>query len=79
MYFIGYGLLIKQFAAADFWQMVQLTPEAYSSLGLAGFACNLLAVTLGNIAGGAVLVAGVYWLLYRRPQELTMREPWRTR
>jgi formate/nitrite transporter FocA (FNT family) len=38
-----------------------------------------LAVTLGNIAGGAILVAGVYWLLYRRPQELTMREPWRTR
>ena len=73
MYFIGFGLLIKQFAAADFWQLVQSTPEAYPNLGLAGFARNLLAVTLGNIAGGAVLVAGVYWLLYRRPQELTMR------
>ena len=73
MYFIGFGLLIKQLAAADFWHLVQSTPDAYPNLGLAGFARNLLAVTLGNIAGGAVLVAGVYWLLYRRPQELTMR------
>jgi formate/nitrite transporter FocA (FNT family) len=27
---------------------------------------NLVAVTIGNVAGGAMLVAGVYWLLYRR-------------
>ena len=73
MYFIGFGLMVKQLAAADFWPMVQSTPEAYPNLSLAGFARNLLAVTLGNIAGGAVLVAGVYWLLYRRPQELMMR------
>ena len=25
MYFIGFGLLIKQFAAADFWHLVQST------------------------------------------------------
>jgi formate transporter len=28
---------------------------------------NLLAVTVGNILGGTVLVAGVYWLAYLRP------------
>jgi formate/nitrite transporter FocA (FNT family) len=33
---------------------------------MAGAARNLVAVTLGNIAGGALLVAGAYWLLYRR-------------
>src|SRR3954465_11848606 len=75
MCFIGFGLLIKQFAAADFWHLVQSTPEAYPNLGLVGFARNLLAVTLGNIAGGAVLVAGVYWLLYHHPRDLMVREP----
>jgi formate transporter len=74
MYFIGFVLLIKQAAAEGFWQAVRLGPEAFPNLGLAGFAHNLLAVTIGNIAGGAVLVAGVYWLLYRRPRELMVRE-----
>jgi formate/nitrite transporter len=36
------------------------------SLSLVGVARNLLAVTLGNIAGGTLLVAGVYWLAYLR-------------
>lgn len=33
---------------------------------LAGFAGNLLPVTLGNIIGGSVFVALVYWLVYLR-------------
>ena len=33
---------------------------------LAGFLANLIPVTLGNIVGGGVLVALVYWLIYRR-------------
>jgi formate transporter len=28
---------------------------------------NLAAVTLGNLIGGTILVAGVYWLAYLRP------------
>lgn len=36
------------------------------SLALSGIASNLLAVTLGNIVGGTLLVAGVYWLAYLR-------------
>jgi formate/nitrite transporter FocA (FNT family) len=31
-----------------------------------GFISNLLPVTLGNIVGGGVLVALVYWLVYLR-------------
>jgi formate transporter len=34
---------------------------------LAGAARNIAVVTLGNIAGGTLLVAGVYWLAYLRP------------
>ncbi len=33
-----------------------------------GFVENLVPVTLGNILGGSVFVAAVYWVAYRRPQ-----------
>jgi formate transporter len=68
MYFIGFGLLLKTAAADAFWQTAQLEPDGFPALGLAGFARNLAAVTIGNVAGGAMLVAGAYWLLYRRPR-----------
>src|SRR3954469_19826152 len=51
MYFIGFGLLIKQVAAESFWQAVKLEPASFPELGIAGFARNLLAVTIGNVAG----------------------------
>jgi formate transporter len=34
---------------------------------LAGAAANLIAVTAGNIVGGTLLVAGLYWVAYLRP------------
>jgi formate/nitrite transporter len=39
---------------------------AGAAIDLAGLAGNLLPVTLGNLVGGAVLVAGVYWMVWRR-------------
>jgi formate/nitrite transporter len=69
MYFLAFGLFIKGFAADGFWQVVGLRPDGFPHLALAGAARNLVAVTLGNVVGGAVFVAGVYWLLYRRPRE----------
>ena len=35
------------------------------SVTLAGFLGNLVPVTAGNVIGGGVFVAGVYWLCYR--------------
>lgn len=55
MYFIALGMLIAG-AAAD------------PNPGWAGLLGNLVPVTLGNLFGGTVLVAGVYWLIYRRGQ-----------
>ncbi len=69
MYFLSFGLLIKYEAAPAFWQAVQSAPENFPALTLGGFAHNLTAVTIGNIVGGAVLVAGVYWMLYLRPRK----------
>jgi len=63
MYFIPIGLLIKQFDPAF---------VAKSGLDLSGltwgtfFVNNLLPVTIGNIIGGAVLVAAVYWFIFLR-------------
>ena len=36
-------------------------------LGLGDVLGNLLPVIAGNIVGGSVLVAGVYWIIYLRP------------
>jgi formate/nitrite transporter len=36
------------------------------SLGWSGFAASLVPVTLGNILGGSVMVALVYWAIYLR-------------
>jgi formate transporter len=62
MYFIPIGWLIKQFdpvfAASPGLDLTNLTP--------AGLLANLLPVTIGNIIGGVVLVAGVYWFIYLR-------------
>lgn len=38
-----------------------------AKVGLAAMVGNLVPVTLGNMAGGGVLVAGVYWAIYLRP------------
>lgn len=66
MYFIPFGLMIKAGGAEGFWQATRLDPAAFGTLDLAALSRNLVAVTLGNIVGGSVLVAGVYWVLYRR-------------
>jgi formate/nitrite transporter len=36
-------------------------------IGAAGMAANLVPVIAGNLIGGSVLVAGVYWVIYVRP------------
>lgn len=37
-----------------------------TKVGVMGLVANLVPVTLGNIVGGGVLVAGVYWAIYLR-------------
>ncbi len=63
MYFIPRGLLIKQFDPAF---------AASAGCDLSGLTWgnfllnNLLPVTLGNIIGGSLLVAGFYWIIFLR-------------
>jgi formate/nitrite transporter FocA (FNT family) len=51
MFFLPYAFVLQGFAETSF---------------IAGTLRNLVAVTLGNLLGGTVLVAGVYWLAYLR-------------
>jgi formate transporter len=52
LFFLPYALALSGFGDAQL---------------LVGAVRNLLAVTVGNILGGTLLVAGVYWLAYLRP------------
>jgi len=60
MYFLPLGMML-----ADGVTLPATVNVA--SLGWIGLAHNLVAVTLGNIFGGAAMVALVYYLVYRPP------------
>lgn len=67
LFFVPSALLIKWGASDAFWQQLGKTPADYPELTASGFLVNnLLPVTLGNILGGGVLVALVYWAIYLR-------------
>jgi formate/nitrite transporter len=67
MYFISIGLFIKDYSSPVFWHSIGKIPSDYAALTWKSFMVNnLLPVTIGNIIGGAIFVAGVYWLIYLR-------------
>lgn len=68
MYFVPLGLLIELGAPASFWADLGRSAPA---IPVGHFLVNLAAVTLGNWVGGALLVGGVYWFIYRRPSRRT--------
>ena len=53
LFFLPYGLVLDGFV---------------SDYLISGTLTNLAAVTVGNILGGTLLVAGIYWVAYLRPQ-----------
>jgi formate transporter len=58
MYFFPLALLLK-------WHGLALPPGG-DAITVAGMLGNLVPVIAGNIVGGSVLVALVYWVIYRR-------------
>ena len=67
MYFIPYALFIKDFDP-DF---VSAVGDKVAHLDLLTWQAflfnNLIPVTIGNIIGGTILVAAVYWVIFLRP------------
>ena len=66
MYFIPFALLIKYLDPDFVARLADRVPGLEALTWRAFFVDNLLPVTLGNIIGGAVLVAAVYWSVYLR-------------
>jgi formate/nitrite transporter len=67
IYYIPMGLLIRAYAPDSFWHMIKMTPSDFPALTWHNFLIgNLLPVTIGNIIGGSILVAAVYWFVYLR-------------
>lgn len=69
MYFIPYALFIKDFDPA----FVSTVGDKVADLDLLTWQAflfnNLIPVTIGNIIGGTMLVAAVYWAIFLRPEK----------
>jgi formate/nitrite transporter len=59
MYFIPTGLLVRDHVDVQVVEVEHLSWSAY-------FVDNLVPVTIGNVIGGALMVGGVYWVVYLR-------------
>jgi len=71
IYFISIGLLIKSGAPESFWNAVGKSPADFPNLNWRNFLVrNLLPVTIGNVIGGSIMVAAVYWFVYLRKKAL---------
>jgi formate/nitrite transporter len=67
IYFISIGLFIKSAAPNSFWTAIGKTAADFPNLNWSNFLIgNLLPVTIGNIIGGSIMVAAVYWFVYLR-------------
>ncbi|MFC1496615.1 formate/nitrite transporter family protein [Candidatus Margulisiibacteriota bacterium] len=62
MYFIPLGIFLKDSNAAG------ASGLNLSNLNWGGFFNNIIPVTAGNIVGGALVVALLYWLVYVKPE-----------
>jgi formate/nitrite transporter len=67
MYFIPLALFVKDFGDAKFFETIGKTAADFPNLTWGNFlVANLVPVTIGNILGGAIMVAMVYWFVYIR-------------
>ncbi|MDZ4737272.1 MAG: formate/nitrite transporter family protein [Rhodospirillaceae bacterium] len=66
MFFLPLALMIQWWAPESFWQIAGIAPDTFGAIDMTGALRNLIAVTLGNIVGGGILVGAVYWFVYLR-------------
>ena len=69
MYFIPIGLFIKDFDPQFMAAVGDRVPGLELLTWQAFFITNLIPVTIGNIIGGAVLVAAIYWVVFLRDKK----------
>jgi formate transporter len=66
MYFIPYALFVKMFDPDFIARVGDRVANLDSLTWQAFFVNNLIPVTIGNIIGGTILVAAVYWVIFLR-------------
>lgn len=69
MYFIPYALFIQMFDPAFVASVADKLPSLENLTWGGFFINNLIPVTIGNIIGGTVLVAAVYWSVFLRNKD----------
>jgi formate transporter len=65
MFYLPTAAVIGAIGDASFWAAIE---QPAVDVNVSGFLRVLASVTLGNILGGGVLVALVYWFVYLRPK-----------
>ncbi len=68
IYIIFEALAIKHFAAPEFWASIRSGADAWPALTVENALRNIAISTIGNLAGGSLLVGLVYWFIYLRPR-----------
>ncbi|MBV6396275.1 MAG: putative formate transporter 1 [Anaerolineales bacterium] len=66
MYFVPYALFIQMFDPAFVASVADKVPGLQSLTWGNFFIYNLIPVTIGNVIGGTILVAAVYWAVFLR-------------
>jgi formate/nitrite transporter len=66
LYLLPYGLAIKTWAGPEFWSAIGQDAAAYPALSAANALHNIIFATIGNLAGGSLMVGAVYWFVYLR-------------
>jgi formate/nitrite transporter len=66
LFFIPVAIAIRAVAPPEFWTAAHLDPNAFATVDVGGLIANQIPVLLGNVVGGAVFVAAVYWLVFLR-------------
>ena len=69
MYFIPYALFVKTLDPAYVATVADKVPGLDALTWQSFFVGNLIPVTIGNIIGGAVLVAATYWSIFLRNKD----------
>jgi formate/nitrite transporter len=69
MYFVPYALFIRAFDPDFIASVADKVPGLESLTWSAFLVNNLIPVTIGNIIGGAVLVAAIYWSVFLRNKD----------
>lgn len=69
MYFIPYALFVDMFDPAFVEKVAEKVPGLEALTWKAFLVDNLIPVTIGNIIGGVVLVASIYWVVFLRSKK----------